>query len=257
MSSMREPRCCCVAVAGVHASASARSERVSEVTYGDIVHVAGGLLDEYWPVRLGDGYQGFVAVEALAAPPRHDTHGEPGRVVVTSLRAGVGDVAEACLGAVFAVVADVTDGFRVALPGGGTGLIVATDAQPAGAAVRARSGQAVASLARRFLGTPYLWGGTTWRGVDCSGLVQAVYRRFVYLTPRDACDQETIGVAVGEPHQPGDVLCYGDHVAIAGGADSIIHARATAARVVEEEPSRVLTARLRSVRRVFAADVPP
>jgi cell wall-associated NlpC family hydrolase len=145
-------------------------------------------------------------------------------------------------------------GFRVALPDGEMGLLAQSDAQPAGAALRVAGGEAVVADARRFLGVPFLWGGVTWRGIDCSGLVQAVHRRFLRLLPRDADAQETAGREVSDDAwRAGDLVCYGDHIAIATERGTIIHAYGRAGGVVETAHLDELRGRVRTVRRVFDA----
>jgi gamma-D-glutamyl-L-lysine dipeptidyl-peptidase len=71
---------------------------------------------------------------------------------------------------------------------------------------------AVIALSKRFLGLPYLWGGTSTFGFDCSGFVQMLCRRRGVLIPRDAQPQaEWSGFAPVERKelQPGDLLYFG------------------------------------------------
>lgn len=71
---------------------------------------------------------------------------------------------------------------------------------------------ALPAFARRFLGLPYLWGGTSTFGYDCSGFVQMLYRRAGIIIPRDAQPQaDWTGVRpVERAHlQPGDLLFFG------------------------------------------------
>jgi hypothetical protein len=107
--------------------------------------------------------------------------------------------------------------------------------------------------ARRFLGAPYEWGGLSERGIDCSGLVHMAFRRCGILVPRDADQQEAVGerVPAGE-ERPGDVLCYGDHVAFWLDGGRILHAtgRAGVEAVVEENQPPELANRLRCVVRL-------
>jgi cell wall-associated NlpC family hydrolase len=109
-------------------------------------------------------------------------------------------------------------------------------------------------VARSYLGTRYLWGGMTERGIDCSGLVHMSYRRVGRLVPRDADQQEDAGVQVEEP-QPGDLVTYGvelaDHIAFWLGGGRILHStgRAHGIGVVEElEPDDLRARRRKLVR---------
>lgn len=105
-----------------------------------------------------------------------------------------------------------------------------------------RSGMAVAlDHIRRLVGTPYLWGGCSPFGYDCSGLAQAFYSFMGVSIPRDADQQFRAGTPVTSTPQPGDLLFFGGafmygeedkrggvtHVAISLGGDEIIHANGT------------------------------
>ncbi len=82
-------------------------------------------------------------------------------------------------------------------------------------------------VARLFLGTPYLWGGNSGAGLDCSGLVQAALRAEGHDCPGDSDMQEEAvgeGVALDAPVEPGDLFFWPGHVAMALDAERLIHA---------------------------------
>lgn len=88
------------------------------------------------------------------------------------------------------------------------------------------SGSSVVDYATQFVGNPYVWGGTSLtNGADCSGFVQSVYSNFGVSLPRTSYEQQTAGREVSYSEaQPGDLICYGGHVAIYMGDGKIVHA---------------------------------
>ncbi|MGH7464224.1 MAG: C40 family peptidase [Longimicrobiales bacterium] len=95
-------------------------------------------------------------------------------------------------------------------------------------------GESIARTARRWYGAPYLWGGVTLNGVDCSGFTQAVMWMHAIALPRDSDLQERTGTGVAlrlelADLRPGDLLYFAEgaarvsHVAISLGGPLIIH----------------------------------
>lgn len=94
-------------------------------------------------------------------------------------------------------------------------------------------GAQAANIAKKYLGTPYVWGGSTPDGFDCSGLVQYVYKQMGYDISRTTYTQINEGKAVSKDNlKVGDLVFFGDgssphHVGIYTGNGQYIHAPST------------------------------
>lgn len=94
-------------------------------------------------------------------------------------------------------------------------------------------GQKIVACAQEYLGTPYVWGGTSAKGFDCSGFTQYVFKQFGYSLKRTAANQLTCGTTVTGELQVGDLVFFkntyttsaaASHVGIYMGNNMFIHA---------------------------------
>jgi cell wall-associated NlpC family hydrolase len=103
------------------------------------------------------------------------------------------------------------------------------------------------AVAERFIGSPYVWGGKTADGVDCSGLVQIALHAAGIECPRDSDMQVAeLGVALPETEwdrlKRGDLVCWTGHIGIMTDARHLLHANAHA-MAVSREPLRTVIGR--------------
>ncbi len=214
------------------------SELLTQAIMGEMM-VRLDIRGDWYLVMLDDGYHGWVPSWNVGEFPRGtvESYGRrAGSMVSASVayvlaepKAGSLPVSDITAGS-RVVTGDIVDGYvGVELPGGRTGFLEdgSLEALPGGPAARG----AVLDRARRFLGIPYIWGGTSAKGFDCSGLVKRVFRMEGVETPRDA-DQQS---ATGSPVEAASgmipeaaLLFFGEggritHVAISLGEGRFIH----------------------------------
>ncbi len=195
---------------------------------------------DWYLVMLDDGYHGWVRSWSAGDFPRETaaSYGErAGAMVGASVtyvlsepKAGSLPVSDITAGTKVVTGETTGDYTKVELPGGRSGFLETESLEnlPAGPPAR----EAVLERARRFLGIPYVWGGTSAKGFDCSGLVKRVFRMEGIETQRDADQQAATGSPVEEDGlreiPEGALLFFGEggrstHVAISLGGGRFIH----------------------------------
>lgn len=248
------------------------AEQVTQVLQGEalqpLVHEDGWLL-----ARLADGYVGWVRDWHLrfVAPQvaqdfraRADARIAANQVTLrTEPRADADASGDTVLGTAVVTAGDERGWTRIELPGGDSGW-VRQQALRAGTGSWPRTHEALLATVRRFVGVPYLWGGKSPKGFDCSGLVQFVFGLHGMTLPRDSDQQAVEGDAVEVPAAC-DLVFFGrervTHVAIAEGPGTFLHARGAVRRnsTVAGRPAYdgELWALRCGIRRVFDPDSTP
>jgi cell wall-associated NlpC family hydrolase len=239
-----------VSVAGIQKEPSHAAELVTQAVMGERVRVLAVADEGRWlRVRLPDGYEGWLR-SWLAAP---DRAGWPGSRVAeidapwtwVYPNAGHRDepVSDVVIGTRLAATGRAVRGWQpVELPDGRTGVVACDDllrGRPIGGARPRRPARAPALLAtaRRFLGVPYVWGGKSPKGFDCSGLTQLVHELHGLELPRDSKDQDAWMArharAIADPLAvpPGGLLFFGaagrpvSHVGFSLGEGRFLHSQ--------------------------------
>lgn len=146
-------------------------------------------------------------------------------------------VSDVTMGATLKLISNRGQFAEVQLPDGRTGFINSSEITPLKSINNDVSPdkEAIVATAQRFHGLPYLWGGNSGKGFDCSGFTQTVFKDNGYLLPRDANMQVNIGEEIVAEEdfsniKPGDLLFFGPnenritHVGISLGGARFIHA---------------------------------
>ena len=202
--------------------------------------------------EAGDGWykvsynavEGYMAGEYLTVSTSMDAALGYGKVNsdVSSLniRSGAGtgcSVLSSVSGGTVLELTGVQDGWYKVVHGGTSGYvssdyITLTSETPAATVAASSVGEEIAAYAQNFLGTPYVYGGSSTSGFDCSGFTKYVYGQFGYTLNRTATDQLSNGVSVRKDElQPGDLVFFKyrtskpvSHVGIYIGGNQFVHA---------------------------------
>ena len=233
-----------IANAGLRQAPRPDSEWGSELILGDDVMVFEEEEDWCWVQGARDFYVGYLTDTALAAPLGEPTH------VVSVPRTFAYPGPELRSPAIRAL----SIGSRVTVTGSAERRGTAYSLLDSGEAVVARHLRPVGdhaadyvAVAEQLLNTPYLWGGASAFGLDCSGLLQLSMRMAGRLVPRDTDMQEkAIGAVLevdplGSGLERGDLVFWKGHVGIMVDGRTMIHANGLSMTVALEPLREAIT----------------
>lgn len=230
------------------------SEMVTQALMGTPIFVVDSLNPDWLWAELPDGYVGWIPRASVweCGEECIETWRSSKRYVVTNPR-GTFMVADTLNQ--FSVVTDLVcsailqstgfnsgSWFEMATPDGRIGFVAANDVCDFDSwkSVSFSVDRAL-NVVSTMVGSPYMWGGTSSKGVDCSGLVKTIFFDQAIILPRDASKQALVGEAVTldiAALRPGDLLFYSPdtiaervtHVAFYVGDSQIIHASGSVRR---------------------------
>lgn len=198
----------------------------SQLLYGEAFRVYDIKNGWAWGQAESDDYVGYVLAEDLGAPLvvthrlralRSFIYREPD--IKTRPLMGVSFGAQLCVAQKDGKFAALVDG----------GFVFSAHIAPL-----AQMENDWISVARRFIGAPYFWGGRESGGLDCSALVQLALNACGLACPRDTYMQEAVLGTDVATAEPGDIVFWKGHVGFVSAPDTLLHANAHHMAVVEE-----------------------
>lgn len=222
----------------LHANNSYASETVSEVLLGMPVK----LLDKkggWRRVQTPEGYIGWVseAIQTMAETELRAYNLKP-KVVVTSLYALSYEkpndksqtISNLVMGNMLVVNGSKGKFYQVAYPDGREAYVKKTDVKELKKWLSdiTLTQESVVSVSKQFTGIPYVWGGTSSQGLDCSGFTKLVYFLHGIILPRDASQQVFTGKLIDETGdfgqlQPGDLVFFGTKTTEENPRERVVH----------------------------------
>jgi len=190
-------------------------------------------------IQTPDRYIGWIngSVEPMTKAALQSYRQQP-KIIVTSLSAfsyehpDRGSQTISTLGAGDMLIKKEEKGmfYRISYPDGREAFVSKNDAQPFEIWKKSRilTGDEIVKTAKRFMGIPYLWGGTSSKGLDCSGFTKLVYFLHGIILARDASQQVLSGKLIDDKRnfdnaQSGDLVFFGTKATDENPKESVVH----------------------------------
>lgn len=256
---MNRPAFCSASIAPLRSEPSDAAEMVSQLLFGEPVSVIENS-EQWWKVRsLIDNYEGWTDFKLLTEVREKDLkRWMDGLTVEPSFSRTInGEFGKQRISRGSFVPFSDEKSFSI-------GKHEFSFEDESNFEINSDRTQAVIDLATDYLNTPYLWGGKSTMGIDCSGLVQTVFRCVELNLPRDAYQQEEHGTSVDfDDRQAGDLVFFINskqkvhHVGILINENEIIHAHGfvriddLTAQGIKRRTDDVLSHKFHSIKRLF------
>ncbi len=224
-------------VGSLRAEPTHAAEMVTQVLLGMPVKIY-EQKGEWSMIETPDGYVGWISgsVQPMTDRQRRNYLQQP-KVIISTLCARSYSlpyqisqpVSDLVAGNMLELITDDGAYYRVRYPDGRKAYVMKSDAKELPDWLREISltGESIVQTALQLLGIPYLWGGTSVKGLDCSGFTKQVYWMHGVILPRDASQQACYGRLVDEGGElsdalPGDLLFFGSK-ATEGEDEKVVH----------------------------------
>ncbi len=262
-------------VVAMRADANSKSELTSQAIFGETVEIL-DVVDAFTKIKTPDGYEGWAKSDRLVVQETGERYPAPDRAaMVTTLlqplfsRESVRSerVTLLTIGTTVEVaeIGNETGFTKINLPDNSAAYIESNTLIVPDYPSADHIGPNLTLVARAFIGIPYLWGGRTTFGIDCSGFVQRIYWLCGQIIPRDAYLQAASSQFHGVPLdqlKSGDLLFFkGDsdprgrgitHVGMAQGDGRFIHASSDLGVAITPLTDETYSRQLICARRLFA-----
>lgn len=240
-----------ISVANLRGNPAHSAELVTQATLGMPVKVFKKKNDSWYYIQTPDGYLAWVDYGGIESKTQEEMADWKSKDKVIYLnpygRSYVKAdkdsevVSDLVAGDILELVSDQNAFYEVKYPDGRKAFVEKLDAKPYKEWLSSldQTGEDLVATSKKLMGLPYLWGGTSPKGVDCSGFTKTVYFLNGMVIPRDASQQVHTGVVVDSTKHfenlvPGDLLFFGKkatdstkerviHVGMWIGNDQFIH----------------------------------